>query len=134
MKDITKGWIEYAERDFKLAKELLEDEYYSNQSVYHSQQAIEKIIKAVLEETKIRFPKIHMVQILFSLLPSEFKNKVTIDESELELVDDIFIESKYPSDLGLLPKGLPSKEDAKQIFVIAEKIYKPLLKYLKNIK
>ena len=134
MKEITRGWIEYAERDFKLAKDLLNDEYYSNQSVYHSQQAIEKIIKAALEEVKIRFPKIHTVQTLFSLLPTEYKNKIVVEESELELVDDIFIESKYPSDLGLLPTGLPSKDDAQQIFVIAEKIYQPLLTFLKNIK
>lgn len=130
MKEITRGWIEYAERDFKLAKELLKDEYYSNLSVYHSQQAIEKIIKAALEEVKIRFPKIHNVQALFSLLPTEYKSKIVIEEPELELVDDIFIESKYPSDLGLLPTGLPSKDDAQQIFVIAEKIYHPLLKLL----
>jgi HEPN domain-containing protein len=134
MKEITRRWIEYSERDFNLAKELLPNEYYANHCVYHSEQAIEKIIKAVLEEKKIRFPKIHSVRTLFSLLPDNVKTRVEIEESELDLVDDIFVESKYPPDIGTLPTGFPSIDDAKQIFEIAETIYHPLLTYLKTTK
>jgi len=48
---------------------------------------------------------------------------LTPDEDELDLVDAVYIDTRYPSGLGLLPSGFPTKEDAKEILGIAEKLY-----------
>ncbi|MEW6611037.1 MAG: HEPN domain-containing protein [Patescibacteria group bacterium] len=53
MKDLTKRWIEFAREDLKAAEALIvaPQSFRSYQlSVMHCQQAIEKVLKAVLME------------------------------------------------------------------------------------
>ena len=41
---------------------------------------------------------------------------------ELNKIDDIYIDSRYPNSIGLLPTGFPTTENANEIFLIAKKI------------
>ena len=52
-----------------------------------------------------------------------------MDESALNLVDDIYIDTRYPSGIGLLPSGFPSKEESAELLVIAEQIYNNVVKF-----
>jgi HEPN domain-containing protein len=36
--------------------------------------------------------------------------------------DDLYIEARYPGDLGLLPDGKPDRKDAKEFYEFAKKI------------
>jgi len=56
LKPATADWIELAKRDFSAAKKLVDDEYLSNVCLFHCQQTIEKLFKAILEEHKIKIP------------------------------------------------------------------------------
>ena len=129
MKAVTVDWIELAKRDFSAAKKLVDDEYLSNVCLFHCQQTIEKLFKAILEEHKIKIPKIHSVTTLFEKLPTEFKSISTIDQDELGLLDDIYIDSRYPGEIGLMPNGFPSKSDAKNVLRITEKVYHSVSQY-----
>ena len=131
MKPATADWIELAKRDFSAAKKLVDDEYLSNVCLFHCQQTIEKLFKAILEEHKIKIPKIHSVTTLFEKLPTEFKNISAIDQDELGLIDDIYIDSRYPGEIGLMPNGFPSKSDAKNVLRITEKIYHSVSQYFR---
>ena len=131
MKPATADWIELAKRDFSAAKKLVDDEYLSNVCLFHCQQTIEKLFKAILEEHKIKIPKIHSVTTLFEKLPTEFKSISTIDQDELGLLDDIYIDSRYPGEIGLMPNGFPSKSDAKNVLRITEKVYHSVSQYFK---
>ena len=57
MNDTTKAWILLADKDVKAAEKLLEEAYLYNLVLFHSQQAIEKVLKSVLEENAIAIPK-----------------------------------------------------------------------------
>jgi hypothetical protein len=38
---------------------------------------------------------------------------LTLYEKKLIIISDVYIESRYPGDLGLLPDGMPTNEQAK---------------------
>lgn len=130
MKEGTKSWIAFADRDLEAAKSLLENEYIANIVLFHCQQCIEKCLKAILEEHEIQVPKIHSVVRLFGIITENIELEFKIDEDALNLVDDIYIDTRYPSGLGLLPSGFPSKEEAAEVLKIAKNIYDNVLLYL----
>ncbi|WDN87057.1 hypothetical protein BuS5_00025 [Desulfosarcina sp. BuS5] len=67
--------------------------------------------------------KIHSVVRLYGIINEKIELKFTIDEDHLNLIDDIYIDTRYPSGLGLLPSGFPSKEEAIEVLNIAKNIY-----------
>ena len=46
-----------------------------------------------------------------------------ITADELDFIDDVYIDTRYPSNFGLLPSGFPKKTEANFLFAIAEKSY-----------
>jgi len=67
MKESTKAWLEFASRDLEAAKKLIDDDYLANIVLFHSQQCVEKCLKAILEESDQNVPRIHGVNRLYSL-------------------------------------------------------------------
>ena len=122
MQEKTKVWISLAEEDLKASSELLEFADLPKAILFHCQQAVEKIFKAVLEEYNLRVPKIHNIEELYRLMPDAVRNEMNVEPDTLSRLSDIYIDTRYPSDLGLLPTGLPTKEDAEEIFQIASDI------------
>jgi len=121
MKGSTKGWVFFAENDMKLADFSLSDERLTGQVAFHSQQAIEKYFKAYLVENEVSFPKIHDLIKLYDFI-KDVKD-LEIDEDMLLKINKIYSESRYPSNIGILPDGqIPSVEQAKEIFNFAKKI------------
>ena len=53
-----------------------------------------------------------------------------MDASDLEFLSGVYIEYRYPPDLGLLPSGMPDKEDGKKAFAIADKLYQQIMEML----
>ena len=127
-----KHWIDFADRDLEAAKSLLENEYLANVVLFHCQQCIEKCLKAILEENNIEVPKIHSVVRLFGILTENIELEFKIDEDALNLVDDIYIDTRYPSGIGLLPSGFPSKDEAVEVLNVAQNIYDNVRLYLKR--
>ena len=130
MKKATRAWLEFAHRDLEAARLLAGNEYLSNAVLFHSQQCVEKSLKALLEENGVRVPHIHNIVKLSALLEEERNISISLDEDELDLVDAVYIDTRYPTGLGLLPSGFPTKEDANAILRIAEKFYKEKSKRL----
>jgi HEPN domain-containing protein len=56
MKKATKSWLDFAHRDLEAAKILVDNEYVSNVVLFHSQQCVEKCLKALLEENGVPVP------------------------------------------------------------------------------
>lgn len=130
MKDGAKAWIVFADRDLEAAKGLLANEYVANIVLFHCQQCIEKCLKAILEEHGEQVPKIHSVVRLFGIINENKEIDIDIDENTLNMVDDIYIDTRYPSGLGLLPSGFPSKEMAAEVLKIAKNVYDNVFLYL----
>jgi len=52
-------------------------------------------------------------------------------EDDLILVlDDLYIDSRYPGDFGLLPDGKPTLEDAQQFYALAAKVFEDVCNLL----
>lgn len=111
MRKETEQWVEIAKEDLAAAEYLLEKSLYK-MVCYHSQQAVEKVLKAILIEHKIDFPRTHNIL--------DLRDAVKTLGYEIKLTDEdaIFLNSvyrtRYPSELGLLPSGEPTLADAKR--------------------
>ncbi len=130
MKSEASEWLNFASKDFLAAKKLCEDDQLTGIVLFHCQQTIEKSLKALLAEQWNSIPKIHSVYTLFEKLPTVIKNKIDIKINDLELVDTIYIDTRYPSDIGLLPSGLPTKKEVAYILELTETIYNSVLEFL----
>jgi len=78
----------------------------------------------LIEEYEIDIPKIHKLIKLNKTL----KDKINIDNvTLLERLDELYIDSRYPGEMGLLPNGKPTLNDAKEFYEFAlditDKVY-----------
>jgi len=49
---------------------------------------------------------------------------------ELLAFDSIYINSRYPSDIGMIPTGKPTHQDAKEFYESAKKIFDEISKLI----
>ncbi len=121
MKQITGEWLRSAEDDLALIQKIISEEHLTHMVAFHAQQAIEKIFKATLEEHGLETPKIHNLVTLFGRVEQFFQFQPDIDM--LKTLDQLYIEARYPGELGLLPNGKPDVEDAEKFFTYAKELY-----------
>jgi HEPN domain-containing protein len=69
MKPITQEWINKAEGDFATAQREIQVQQMPNYDAvcFHTQQCIEKYLKACLQEANIAFTKTHDLSVLLDL-------------------------------------------------------------------
>jgi len=121
MKKISEEWLKAAKDDLRVADKIIADEALTHMVAFHSQQCIEKSLKAVMEEYGIDLVKIHNLERLLAIV----KNHVKIDVNIvlIEKMDKLYIDSRYPADFGLLPDGKPTIEDAEEFYDAASSVY-----------
>jgi HEPN domain-containing protein len=80
MKPITQEWVNKAEGDFATAERELQVQQMSNYDAvcFHSQQCVEKYLKACLQEESIAFSRTHDLSILLDLLLPIFPTWATL--------------------------------------------------------
>jgi HEPN domain-containing protein len=121
MKKQVEDWILLADRDLKTAEIIIKDDYPLNNIIaFHCQQAIEKYLKAFLIENDVPLKKTHDLIKLNGMI--KLIKDLGIDKSKLTLISEIYIESRYPGDLGLLPDGIPTDEQSKEFIEYAKEI------------
>ena len=128
MKNETKLWLKYADENFKSSKILLES-FLFNPSLQNSQQAIEKYLKAYFIEKSLKLQKTHNI---LSLIEVFKKNNMDIDisDDEIDLIDSIYLTSKYPFG-SALPDFEPDKKICLECIDIAFRVKKDIERYLK---
>jgi HEPN domain-containing protein len=124
----TQEWLDFAKADLLNCERILDDEFLTSIVTFHSQQAVEKCFKALIEENNLPVPRIHSLLRLYEIT-SKFL-KLSIGEQELLVIDEIYTRSRYPGEIALIPTGKPSLEDAKGFYEIARKIYDNVTKQL----
>lgn len=119
MKSETQKWLHYAEENLQSARVLLENQLL-NPCLQNVQQAVEKTLKALLIESAKQFKKTHSINELMLLLADTDK-EVDLAEDERDLLDSIYLPSKYP--LGsVLPDFEPDSNICKRCITIAEQV------------
>lgn len=128
MKRITQEWLNRAKDDLDAANQILTLPHLTNIVAFHSQQAIEKTLKAVLEEHSEHVPRIHSLVRLYSLVKSRID--IVVDELTLKEISDTYLDSRYPGELGILPYGKPTLSDAESFYQTAKTIYDNVYEHL----
>jgi HEPN domain-containing protein len=123
-------WIFFANNDLKAAENLIHDIELTGEVAFLCQQAIEKYLKAFLFENKIQIQKTHDLEKLYS--ETKKIKDFEIDENLLQIIRNLYIESRYPTDIALLGNDvLPSMEDAKSYLEFTKNIAKIVLAEVK---
>ncbi len=112
-------WLQSANDDLEVIRKIINDERLTHIVAFHAQQSIEKSFKAVMEYKNISVPKVHKLQFLIAKIDL----KIEMEESILKVLDELYIDSRYPGNLGLLPYGKPTLSDADLFFKQALNIY-----------
>ena len=121
MSEEADRWIKFAYEDLKMAELALEEKIY-NQVCFHSQQCVEKILKAFIRHRGQIHPEIHKLTELLSFMsPSPFDDLI----DRIIPLDRFYIPTRYPDALpGTLPEGLPVEKDAKEAIEVAKLVLK----------
>jgi len=112
-KNLYKDWLDSASFDLKTIEYIVHDETLTHLVAFHAQQCVEKCFKAVYAYNNTSIPKIHKLQTLYDNLAIQ----IDIDDTILIILDQLYIDARYPVDFGLLPYGKPSLEDARRFQV-----------------
>ena len=119
MRDETKIWLEYANENLASAQVLLDHGLF-NPCLQNAQQAVEKMLKALLIESGGKARRTHSIAELITVLAQAGWNTGVTDD-EADLLDSIYLPSKYP--LGsVLPDFEPDREICARCIDIASRL------------
>ena len=127
MRKATAAWIAEAREEWEAASILFEHRKY-RAVCFHSQQSVEKGLKALILESGKRPLRTHdIVELLNAVTAGGWAVGLPMDEA-------VFLNSiyrgRYPTEQGLLPLGEPSEADARRALGTAETVLEHLRKAL----
>jgi len=124
----TKLWLTYSHENIEAAEVLLESMLY-NPCLQNIQQSIEKSLKSIFIEKKLKLIKSHSI---FELVTTLNENNVQIDvsEDECDLLDSVYLPSKYPVG-SVLPDFEPDRRICQSNLAVAKRVYNEAFKLLK---
>lgn len=112
-------WLEFARQDLRIAELAMSEGLY-NQVCFHSEQCVEKVLKAWLAEKGKKIPRTHSMADLLTLIPTAVLADMA---EEILLLDRFYIPTRYPDALpGSLEEGLPNKNEAQEAFDLAKRV------------
>jgi HEPN domain-containing protein len=121
MKKQVEAWIVFAEKDMLAVAEIIKKQSLTNIATFHCQQAIEKYFKAFILENDKPLTKIHNLLALYGSIKEIID--FGFDEDVLSTINDIYLESRYPGETGLLDDGsMPAVEQVNKFFVFAKEV------------
>lgn len=117
MRKMTMAWMKDAQEELDSAVILHEHKKYRS-ACYHSEQCVEKGLKAVILERGKRPERTHdIVELVNKVLSFGFDSGLSMD-------DAVFLNSiykgRYPTEQGLLPHGDPTHQDTAKAISIAK--------------
>jgi HEPN domain-containing protein len=120
MKQTTKDWLTLAEDDLFAAKTLSTEGRLTNLVSFHCQQCLEKCFKAMIEEDDKPSVKSHDLLRLQSLANIKLSDEET---NMLSMINETYIDARYPGDLGLLPHGKPTIYEIEPFIQLCETLF-----------
>lgn len=128
MKPVTEAWLVKAGDDLEAIRALRSNPQLTAVVAFHAQQCVEKCLKAVAEERMGVVPRVHDLRRLWEIVADQFPGMPDLDV--LRELTDIYTDCRYPGDLGLLPCGKPTEQDATRFEQFADQVYAIVLSIL----
>lgn len=113
-------WLKSAHSDILLIEAIVDHPNLTHMVAFHAQQCIEKVLKGVLDAHGEKVPKKQDLLALKDLVTASFPLE---NEEVFEDLNELYIDSIYPGELGLLPHGQPSTDDANIFYTAAKEIF-----------
>ena len=123
-------WLKASHSDILVLEKIVNEDLITHMTSFHSQQSVEKSLKALLEFHSLKVPRKHDVLMLKDLV-CDFID--IPNEDILEDLNTLYIDSRYPGDIGLLPNGKPTLQDAQAFYTFANEIFSRVCKLI-NVK
>ncbi|GFP29683.1 HEPN domain-containing protein [Candidatus Hakubella thermalkaliphila] len=129
MKRRVSQWLEFADEDYRMAQLAMKEKIY-NQVCFHSQQCVEKSLKALIEARQ-KVPKIHKLGDVLELC-LRLGYMLEQYQNDIEFIDKFYTSTRYPFIVGMLPGGLTIEQDAEKALQIADTISNLVKKQLER--
>ncbi len=129
MKKQAEEWLKYAYMDLLTIKQIIEKEELTAAVSFHAQQCVEKSLKALLVLHDQKVPRIHDLRKLYAIV-TNFGRVLIFSTEIIDQLNQVYIDTRYPGDFGLLPSGLPSHNKAEEFMREAEAIYAQVAKMI----
>lgn len=114
-------WFEFAERDLRACRCLLDGKIYANACLY-AQQAVEKALKGLLLYRGKTIPKTHNLPELLVLLE---ENTLTPHRDATDILNKYYLPVRYPDLIeGDEPSWFSDENEARNALTLAGKITK----------
>ena len=118
-REVILRWLIKGESDLKSAKILLDAaDVLTDIVCFHSQQAVEKYLKAFLTDKDVRFEKIHDLRTLLELCIREDRDFEKLDKERISKLSFYAVDLRYPDEF-----YIPSIEEARNALNIAAEIH-----------
>lgn len=122
-------WLSFAREDLRMA-ELAMSACIYNQVCLHSQQCVEKAIKALIARQERLVPRTHRLTDLLEVLGLE-PNPLEQMTADIRLLERYYIPTRYPDALpGSVATGLPDETDAQEAIEVARRVMEAVERYL----
>ncbi len=119
---VSKKWLDFAMEDYQAIEILWNAENKLYRTIcFHAQQYTEKILKGILENKGEFPPRIHDVNTL-AIRCKKLGCNIPLSETEILFLSSVYIDARYPPDVGLLPKGEPIESDAALVVKAVRKL------------
>jgi HEPN domain-containing protein len=125
VREIVAQWTKKADHDLKVAEHTLgiQRDCPTEIVCFHSQQCVEKYIKAFLVSINRPFPKIHNIEQLLALFPKQFSFNITAEEKAR--LAEYATMARYPGNIELITIA-----EAKKSVLLAKRIRRWVRKLL----
>ena len=119
MRKEAEAWLLISAEDLQSAEVLFERKLF-RMACYHAQQSVEKVLKAILADHEVDFPRTHNILDLHNAV-KKLGYPALITDEEAFFLNSIY-RARYPSEAGLLPLGEPLAHDAEQALKTARNV------------
>ena len=119
MRKEAEAWLLISAEDLQSVEVLFERKLF-RMACYHAQQSVEKVLKAILADHEVDFPRTHNILDLHNAVKKLGYPSIITDE-EAFFLNSIY-RARYPSEAGLLPLGEPLAHDAEQALKTARNV------------
>lgn len=120
MSKAIQQWLKLARSDLGLAKLLVENKFgYELHVCFHSQQSVEKMLKAFLTKHRKRFPKTHDIEKLLKFI-KPLDEQLSVDLSFAEFLSDYAVSHRYPDAAKEEVTATKAKDALKAAILVSE--------------